>query len=158
LRRILGVVLVLAILSIVTVAPAGAVTQAEINASTTRGLLWLVSQQEPDGSWSPDYYPVGVTGQVLQKLEAHAILQGRSPFDPGYLYHVNVERGLDYLFANAYEQELAAQTHSGSADNPDTNGDGIGAYFHSLLPDDGHSNYETSLALMAIVCTARIGL
>ncbi|MEM4251639.1 MAG: hypothetical protein QW828_07390, partial [Candidatus Bathyarchaeia archaeon] len=93
------------------------------------------------------------TGQVLLKLEVHATLQGRSPFDPGYVYHVNVEKGLRYLFANAYSQQLSIQVHDGSNDDPDMNGDGLGAYFHSTVPDGDHSNYETSLALMAIVCT-----
>ncbi|MEM3017504.1 MAG: hypothetical protein QXO25_01335, partial [Candidatus Bathyarchaeia archaeon] len=151
--RVLYVVLAFLMLSTITITPVGAVTQGEIADSTSRGLSWLASQQQPDGSWSPDYYPVGVTGQVLLKLEVHATLQGRSPFDPGYVYHVNVEKGLRYLFANAYSQQLSIQVHDGSNDDPDMNGDGLGAYFHSTVPDGDHSNYETSLALMAIVCT-----
>jgi len=146
---------VLAILTITNLGPARAATEAEINLSTIRGVAWLASQQQADGSWTPDYYPVGVTGTAVLKLEAHAILQGRSPFDPGYLYHENVEKGLNYLFANAYIQDgLPKQIHDGSEDDPDTNGDGEGAYFYSHVPDEGHSNYETSIALMAIVGTA----
>lgn len=66
---------------------------------------------------------------------------------------MNVEKGLRYLFGNAYSQQLAIQTHDGSLDNPNMNGDGVGVYFHSSVPDDHHSIYETSLALMVIVCT-----
>jgi hypothetical protein len=79
--RVLHVSPMLLILLTLTVTPAGAATETEIAASISKGLSWLVSQQQPDGSWSPDYYPVGVTGQVLLKLEAHALLQGRSLFD-----------------------------------------------------------------------------
>jgi hypothetical protein len=119
------------------------------------GVAWLVAQQNADGSWGASY-PVAETAFAVLKLETHATDPKPpdgcgygldSPFDPTYPYAENVSRGLNYIFANAYTIDIGTQTHDGSVDNPDTNGNGKGVYF------SGRRTYETSIALMAIAAS-----
>ncbi len=140
-----------------------AATQAQIDTAINDGLAWLATQQDltpgPSyGSWNgPNdptwtYFPVGTTGLAVLKFEHHAFRSGfSSPFDPAYQYSVNVQAGLDYLFANAYTIPISVQP----AGDPDTDGDGIGVYFVS--PGGNHRTYETSTAMMAIAASQTPG-
>ena len=119
------------------------------------GVAWLVRQQNADGSWGASY-PVAETAFAVLKLETHATDRVppdgcgyglASPFDPTYPYADNVTRGLDYIFDNANIIDIGTQTHDGSVDNPDTNGNGKGVYF------SGRRTYETSIAMMAIAAS-----
>jgi len=152
-KRRIGVFIavILAISAFAAISPmANAATQEEIKDAIDRGIEWLVAQQNDDGSWGV-VDTVAKTALAVKKLELHAVdcKYGYcldSPFDPAYPYAENVSRGLDYLFANAHIINISAQP----AGNPDTDGDGIGVYFVDGN-DPHHRNYETGIALMAIV-------
>ncbi len=130
----------------VTIAP-----RATIEESTTDGIAWLASQQNPDGSWGTKW-SVAKTGLAVLKLETHATSENISPFDPSYPYHTQVEAGLDYLFANAHGAFINPQP----AGNPDTNSNGKCAYFYSTnITGEAHyvPVYETSIVMMAIAAS-----
>jgi len=121
-----------------------AATPAQIQSAISDGLAWLETQQDKNasstdyGSWGTDY-KVGQTGLAVLKFEHEALRRGyASPFDLNYQYHDVVERGLDFIFKNG----TIVTGLSGAAD---TDGDGRGLTFGTKL------NYETSIALMAIV-------
>ena len=98
------------IASVFAVTPtAQAASDAQINTAIAKGITWLVAQQSPiDGSWGSSNI-VAHTAFAVLKLETYAIEQGKSPFDPTYAYHTNVQAGLDYLFDNAVLETLACR-------------------------------------------------
>ncbi len=68
---------------------------------------------------------------AVKKLEHHAVDAKwgwglPSPFDDGYPYKGNVERGLDWLFANCVFADPIGPQPAG---DPDSDGDGIGVWF-----------------------------
>ena len=89
--------------------PVQAATQAEIEAAISKGLTYLVAQQQPDGSWIffGGVADISTTGLALVKLVDRAKELKLEPFDniPGsptyYPYANNVIAGFDYLFSNA---------------------------------------------------------
>lgn len=95
---------------------ANAVTQEEIDDAIASGVAWLVSQQAADGRWHSTWRNVGETGAALATLGHHAELLGKSPVDPDYEYYNNVQKGLDYLFAQANREESNNWVHWGSND------------------------------------------
>ena len=125
-----------------------AATEADIQAAIDSGLVWLAAKQNttpgPDfGSWGISH-EIGKTGLAVKKFEHDAILKGfSSPFDTNYVYHGVVQKGLNFLFANASIETIFVQLHG----NPDTDGDGIGVGF------EGGDTYETGICLMAIAET-----
>jgi len=114
----------------------------ECQDAANRGLVWLVAQQKPDGSWTTQQNPIATTGLAVLKLETHAIDAGKSPFDASYPYSQHIIRGLNYLFLQAKAKPITAQ----AAGNPDTNANGIG-----VTVDVGTQSYEASIFLMALV-------
>jgi hypothetical protein len=104
-----------------------------------RGLAWLVTQQNADGSWGTNF-KVATTGFVVLKLETYAYEIGMSAFDPSFVYFDEVTTGLDYLFLQAVRVPITAQMHG----NPDSNGNGVGIQFSTLM-------YENAITLMAVV-------
>ncbi|HOX02973.1 MAG TPA: terpene cyclase/mutase family protein [Candidatus Paceibacterota bacterium] len=121
--------------SMFAAAPLRAVTPEEIASSIDRGLAWLVSQQNLDGSWSAYYgsEPVAGTSLAVVKLEERAFEMGYpSPFDESYPYRENVIRGLNYLMS---------QTASYGA--------GMGVCFTL----GSHETYRTGLGMMAIAAS-----
>lgn len=130
----------------------GETTQSqEVIEAIMNGTEYLSTHQNGDGSWGSYYYPAH-TGLVLIKLQDFAYEQGYSPFDQSYMYYNNVINGWNYLFNNAKTQALSLQDHtsgaSGTNDDPDTNGNGIGIYFGL---GGNHETYETGISLMALV-------
>lgn len=98
-----------------------------------KGVAWLAGVQLPNGAWSSDEtYPIGTSGLALLKLETYALEQGKSPFDPTYLYYLQVQKGLDYIFTNA---------------QVDGNGN---IYFE----EQNKIAYQTGIVLAAICATA----
>jgi len=89
-----------------------AATPEDIETAISKGLTWLVTQQQPDGSWR--YYEgfpecwtdVATTGLVLLKLVDRAKELKLDPFDTDptsptyYGYATNVIKGFDYIFNN----------------------------------------------------------
>ncbi len=138
--------------ALLVMAPATqAATSGEISEAIEDGLVWLAAQQGDDGAWEAHYlghdYRVGATGLAVLKFETHAIFErGISPFDPGYAYHENVEKGLDYIFSQAYIQPPPLTSAYG---DPDPDDDG-GVYFYD---DYSHQVYETGIAMMAIAAS-----
>ncbi len=110
-------------------------TEEEILASIELGVEWLVLQQNADGSWgtSSSYDQVAYTGFALTKLCDRAYeLYYESPFDPEYLYAVNVAAGFDYLFSQARD-------------------DLTGIYMAEL--GTTHQTYNAAVALMAVAAS-----
>ena len=139
-----AIALILLLAFVACLAPVRAADEAEIEQAIVDGLVWLASQQEPTDGWWGNYSDrrVGITGLAVKKFEHDAMLKGYpSPLDPSYPYHDVVQKGLNFLFANAnIVSPLPVQT----AGDPDTDGNGMGLTFGS------HLTYETSIALMAI--------
>jgi len=68
---------------------ASAATEEEIEASIEMGIVWLLDQQNPDGSWGSDY-TVARTGFALVKLEDRSRELGFEPLDPDGPYCDNI--------------------------------------------------------------------
>lgn len=140
-RRILSILITLVLLAGLSVSPALAATEDEIELSIQDGLAWLVSEQSADGSWGA-YERVAHTGLALIKLEDRAFETGYDPFDPAYEYSENVIAGLNYIFAWANTIGIGPQP----AGDPDYNGNGVGVY----ICDTSDLTYATGISLMAI--------
>lgn len=142
-----------------------AATEGEIEQAIGLGVNWLVGQQnldpgDPDyGSWG-QWEKVAMTSFALVILEDRAIHLGySSPFDQGYPFRENVEKGLDYLLKSADAVDIGWQP----AGNPDSDGDGTGVYFAWELREgeeqleEGEEyriyNTSTSVAMMAIAAS-----
>jgi hypothetical protein len=121
----------------------------DINASISKGLEFLATQQNEDGSWGiintieesdgTQYLAserVAYTGFALTKLCERAYeLQYNSPFEPDYIYSEHVIKGYEFLLNLA-----------------DTYGAGTGLFIYET-PDPEyrhHEIYNAAIALMAI--------
>ena len=140
-RKVLTAILTVVVLTGLITFPAQAATGEEIEASIVAGIDWLVSVQNPDGSWGPaDGTEFGTTGLILVKLQDRAFELGYDgPFDPAYPFNGNVTAGLDFLFQSANTVAISSQP----AGDPDTDGDGLGVYV-------GNRIYDTGILMMAI--------
>ncbi|MCJ7511041.1 MAG: hypothetical protein MUP14_09185 [Dehalococcoidia bacterium] len=81
-----------------------AASEEDIEASIESGLQWLAAQQQPDGCWYGWSTPAD-TGLATWKFEERAteLLPPLDPFDPAYVYHSQVENGLDCIFSMVQE-------------------------------------------------------
>ncbi len=131
-----------------------AATEAEIEQAIEDGLAWLAGQQNDDGSWGPFSNKAAYTGFVLIKLQDRAYELGfESPFDEGYEYSDNITAGWNYIFnatiPETFSQVIGLQNHTGGAtgtyDDPDTNGNGIGVFFGI-----NYQVYTSGICLMAL--------
>lgn len=118
---------------------ANAASQTSINNAITKGLFYLNSTQQSDGSWGPGLFPIASTATAVLAFEN----QGHYGWNASDPYHSTVQKGLNWLFSNGVNITISSQT----AGNPDTNGNGIGVYWNL----DGYPLYETPMVLMAIV-------
>jgi len=148
------IVLLVAILVAFTIsnAIAGAPPPDTIKARIQKGVEWLASKQNPDGSWGTSD-KVAITAFVVKKLEHHCVdtlygLGCPSPFDTCCPYRDKIIKGFKYIFGfgNALTRSIGTQTHGtpDTIDNPDTDNDGIGVWF------SGWSTYTAGIVLMAI--------
>lgn len=145
--RFLAIFIVLVMTATMIVTPVMAATGPEINASIDQGLAWLATQQLADGSWYSGN-KVAHTALAVLKFEHHAIFGlGISPFDAGYMYHTNVENGLNYLFSRATTEGGAPLTSPHG--NPDPDGDGGIIIYQNV----GERMYEHGAAMMAIAAS-----
>ena len=140
-KKSFAVIVSLVILLGLMAVPAQAATEQDIEDSIVAGINWLVSVQNPNGSWGPaggDRF--GTTGLILVKLQDRAFELGyEGPFDPAYPFKGNVTAGLDYLFLSANNVTISMQL----AGDPDTDLDGQGVYV-------GNRVYDTAILMMAI--------
>jgi len=140
-KKSFAVVVIVFMLFGLLAVPAQAATEEDIADSIELGIGWLVSVQNPNGSWGPtDFAQFGTTGLILVKLQDRAFELGYDgPFDPSYPFTGNVTAGLDFLFLSANNVSISTQP----AGNPDTDGDGQGVHV-------GNSIYDTGILMMAI--------
>jgi len=148
----IGIILVIGLVTF----PAQAATEEEIEASIAAGVEWLVAQQNMTagpyfGSWNAYYgqYAAG-TGLALYKLCDRAYeFDMESPFDLAYEYHQNVIDGFDWIFNNLVPVDITPQDHTtgatGTIDDPDVNGNGIG-----IRANSAYHAYSTGIVLAAV--------
>jgi hypothetical protein len=141
---------------VVRVPEASAASQVDINNRIEKGLAYLNSIQASDGSWGSSYAPVACTAMAVLAFEnAPNSHYGWNLTDP---YHATVQKGLDYLFAQAHVQVLTNKTvgNPPQSVSPDTNGNGNGIDFYTYNQGDPHytdETYQTPMVLMAIVAS-----
>lgn len=138
-KRIMKLILSLTIVAcfiLTTAISTTAATKEDIENSIQKGITWLVSQQDPDGSWGLD--ELAKTSFAVLKLFDRAYETGKDPFETDtsaenyYIYHENVVKGLHYIFSKAY-----------------TYGEDKGINFQM----GHHESYNTGIAMMAIVAS-----
>ena len=152
------------------VTPVSGATQEDIDKSIEDGIVWLVAQQNADGSWGTANKPAR-TAFALIKLETHATNMGKNPFDndcsdgvcyggvdasdndcsDGTCYADNVTMGYKYLFENS-ALIVAPLPITPAGNNPDTNGNMQGVGFN-VVPTchiGADETYTTGIALAAI--------
>ncbi len=132
----------------------------EIEDSITKGIAWVASQQNADGSWGIESYKLATTGLVLIKLQDYARELFLSPFENNYLYKDNVIKGWKYVFGISnnnvstpiylHKQNLVKQQHGLSLDDPDARPNGYGICFSS---GSSHVSYSTGICLMALAAS-----
>jgi hypothetical protein len=151
------VVLALALLFVgMTISPlriptASTASQTSINTAIAKGLAYLNSTQDPDGSWNESFgYGVANTAMAVLAFENNGHY-GWNASDP---YHRTVQKGLNWLFYNASagaENVSLSDWTTTCAGNPYVGGpnatQGAGWY------GDGEPCYETPMVLMDIIAS-----
>ena len=128
----------------ISAAPSGyAATQAEIDQAITNGLAWLATQQNGDGSFGSGY-PLAYTAAAVLAFENEGYLPGG-----GAGYPTIVEKGLDYILANASSIPIGMQP----AGDPDSNGNGIGICWRAT-PWDSREVYQTGMIMQTLVASS----
>ena len=105
-----------------------------------KGVKWLASMQQPDGSWAGNYHPAAATALALTKLQTYALEHDQDPFDASFRYNGHITKGFDYLFNQLVTQPIDNPVH-------DANGNKKRIMF---IKSDHYGGYVTPLALMAI--------
>lgn len=126
-----------------TITTAFAATEAEKRTAIDSGLAYLVATQNADGSFGAGGidYQLAQTGSALT-----ALLEEKANWNSSAgVYQAVVDRGLNYLLANATVVPIFGQ----AAGDPDKDGNGVGVKF---FPGDinGRDTYVTGLVLPAI--------
>lgn len=140
---------------------ASAATPEEVEMSIQNGTAWLAANQNLDGSWGASY-EIATTGLVLYKLIDRAYELDKDPLevcDPGsetetcYEYAQNVKDGLNFTMTYVDTVQITPQDHTagatGTVDDPDTNGNGIGLVWQCSLcevtPCADRQSYTTGI-------------
>ncbi|MBI3194511.1 MAG: T9SS type A sorting domain-containing protein, partial [Ignavibacteriae bacterium] len=116
-------------------------TTISVNIAIEKGLLYLYQNQYSDGHWADNSNVKAGTGAALLCFEEN----GHKPtndFDRD-IYAEYVRTGLNYLLSGASQFNIYAQT----AGNPDTDGDGKGAYLEGV----SHATYVNGIANLAVI-------
>jgi hypothetical protein len=145
----------LMVLSTVAVPAAKGASQKDINSAIAKGLSYLASTQNVDGSW-PGPYPVASTAMAVLAFENN----GHYGWNSSDSYHNVVQNGLNWLFSQA---TVVTSTNpdpnglyfpgtdtAGTCPGPtcvDVSGDGYAIGWYG----DSYPVYETPAVLMAIV-------
>jgi len=129
-RRLASLLLVLALLLPLTVVPAQAATQSEIDLAIQKGLAWLATTQNMTSGAFGSGYTLANTASSVMAMQNEGHFPGG-----GTLYSANVEKGYEHIFQYARYYGISAQAHG----NPDSNGNGTGVYFRqsSLMYESG---------------------
>jgi hypothetical protein len=120
---------------------AAATTTINVNIAIEKGLLYLYQNQYSTGYWTDASDADASTGAALLCFEEN----GHKPtndFDRD-IYAEYVRLGLNWLLAGATQMDIYAQT----AGNPDTDGDGKGAYLNA----SGHGTYANGISNLAVI-------
>jgi hypothetical protein len=124
-----------------------AASQTDIGNAIARGLAYLNNTQTANGAWtgttpSGIAFPVASTAMAVLAFENNGHYAWNNLSDP---YSVNVQKGLNWLLSTGQNITIDAQP----AGNPDSNGNIIGICWSP----DFNSNYQTPMALMALVAS-----
>lgn len=120
---------------------AAATSQIRINMAIEKGLLYLYLNQYEDGHWHDGYSGTAATGGACLAFEENGHLP-TNDFDSD-IYAEFVRKGMDYLLGSAYTYDISDTTYHYHG-NPDSDGDGLGAYFNS-------DTYANGIGLLAIL-------
>ena len=112
--------------------------QIQVNMAIEKGLLYQYLNQYPDGSWYDGYGHIPATGADILAFEENGHV-GTNDIRTD-IYAEYVQMGLNYLFASVATMGIGPQT----AGNPDSDGDGIGAYFSG-------DTYANGIAGLAVI-------
>lgn len=110
---------------------ARAATPEQIQTAIDRGLAWLLSQQQPNGSWNTGFYPAGSAGICLAVLGHHAQQLRTTPLATNYPHRAQMQAGLNFIFSQAYH--------------------GSGRVWFGHADFNSAQNYHAGPCLMAIV-------
>jgi hypothetical protein len=146
-KMILLVMLAAMLASVSLVSNARSVTQNDVDNAVKKALAYLASNQEESGCFREPTYGQTVASTALAVLafENFGHLATNDPsVDP---YASVVSKGLDYLVSNVHKMQIGQKT----VGNPDTNGNGYGAYWDS--GNGRYPAYETPMVMMAIVAS-----
>jgi hypothetical protein len=105
-----------------------------VETALDQGIVWLLTQQNPAGSFGPWGEEVAKTALAVTKLCDRSVELGSLPLDGPYASEIQM--GLNYIFVNAQN-------------NPDG-----GIY---LSTNFGHSVYNTGIAMMAVAAARCLG-
>ncbi|PXF61818.1 MAG: hypothetical protein C4B59_02940 [Candidatus Methanogaster sp.] len=119
----------------------------KVNKSIEDGLRCLYNRQYTDGKWNAcgGYYIAG-TGKAVLAFENHGHIPSKDINED--IYAEYVQMGLDYLFGHLSVQTLSNQSYIG---NPDTNGNGIGLYWHDSGKYGDRPPYSVPIAMIGII-------
>jgi hypothetical protein len=122
---------------------AASTPQIETNMAIEHGLLYLYLNQQANGSWTGDSYSyIGSTGLPILSFEENGHLP-TNDFNSD-IYAEFVRLGLNYMLNLSSTMSISTQT----AGNPDSDGDGIGAYLN-------YDNYANGVGLLAVIAAHR---
>lgn len=133
-------------------APAGAATEAEKRAAIDAGIDYLLSTQNPNGSWAGQsgFFDVGTGLAVLALAEDDLDRQAAGlPETPRYTaIRAAIKSGMDYMLGSV---NVPTITSVGQAGDPDVNGNGTGLRW----APGGSEMYVTGFALPGVVKAAQ---
>ncbi len=118
--------------------------QIRTNMAIEKGLLYLYLNQYPQGYWYDNSDNIAGTGAALLSLEENGHKPNNNINTDIYAEYVRL--GLDYLFSEIQVNTISTQP----AGNPDTDGDGKGAFITS----DVYANGIASLAVIGAYSSA----
>jgi hypothetical protein len=124
---------------------ASAASQTSINTAIAKGLAYLNSTQDPDGSWNESFaFPVASTAMAVLAFENNGHY-GWNASDP---YHTTVQNGLNWLISQGENVSLS-NWPTMCAGSPYVGGVSQGAGWYS----DYEPCYETPMVLCAIIAS-----
>jgi hypothetical protein len=150
-KRIFTMLLAAGLLTLM-MTPAWAATEAQKAEAIKKGLAWMAANQLSDGRWNYGEYGSGDVAATGAALTAFMEQKNKPGGWFGVDYTTVVNKGYDYLMANAQTVGIGMQTYG----NPDTNGNGIGVKF-VLGGANSRDTYVTGLVMPALAVRGNLG-